>query len=315
MENLKGTTILVIGAGGFLGQHLLHALRREQANIHAVCRGAMNSEGAIQWWQGTATDLDWLRRLANRLKPAVIYQLASASFGGQNADLVLPTFENDLRTSVNALLCAKECGANRVILTRSLDERLPGDMAAPQSPYAAAKAASGLYGKMFYELYGVPVVMLRPYMAYGPGQKTHKVIPYVVSTMLKGEIAKLSSGSRLLDWIYVEDIISAFIASATRPEAAGKEIDLGTGVLTSVRDVVAQIHYLIPDGPQPVFQALPDRVNETVRTADLRTAEQTLGWMSTTPLKEGLRQTVDWYRKSGFQVDNSYQSIGDVRPC
>ena len=77
----------------------------------------------------------------------------------------------------------------------------------PSSPYAAAKAASGLYGLLFQHLYSVPVVMLRPFMTYGPGQKAHKVIPFTIQSMLKGKSPTLSSGTRPMDWIYVSDVI------------------------------------------------------------------------------------------------------------
>jgi UDP-glucose 4-epimerase len=233
-----------------------------------------------------------------RLKPDIIFQLASASLGGQDPQLVLPAFENDLRTTVNALVAAQECGVGRVIITRSLDEPLQGEgTTAPPSPYGAAKAASGLYGRMFHELYGLPVVMLRPFMTYGPGQKVHKVIPYTILSMLRGVSPRLSSGERGVDWVYVHDVISAFVAAATRPEAVGKEIDLGTGTLVSVRDVVEEIGRLIPGAPQPSFASRSDRVNEVVRLADLKTAETSLGWRPTTLLREGLAQTIDWYRK------------------
>jgi nucleoside-diphosphate-sugar epimerase len=231
------------------------------------------------------------------VKPDIIYQLASASMGGQDPELVLPAFENDLRTTVNALVVARECRVRRVIITRSLDEPLPGDSAkAPPSPYAAAKAASGLYGRMFYELYRLPIVMLRPFMTYGPGQKAHKVIPYTILAMLKGKSPGLSAGTRGVDWVYVSDVISAFITAAIQPEAIGKEIDLGTGTLIPVRDIVEEIRQLIPGAPQPIFASRSDRVNEMIRSADVKTAAVSLGWRFTTPLREGLSETIDWYR-------------------
>jgi UDP-glucose 4-epimerase len=300
MENLQGLTVLIIGANGFLGRHLLARLRWQHCNIHAVSRSGAPDGTAVRWWQGNAKDIGWIRALTHRLKPDVIYQLASASVGGQDPALVLPTFEDDLQTSVNALIVAHECKVRRIILTRSMDEPVPLATKAPASPYAAAKAASGLYGQMFYELYGVPVVMLRPFMTYGPGQKGYKVVPYTILSMLKGESPKLSSGNRGVDWVYVDDVISAFIAAAIRPEAVGQEIDLGTGNLISVRAVIEEIQRLIPEAPEPTFGACPDRANEQVRAADIKTAEGSLGWRPSTSLRDGLSQTIEWYRRASI---------------
>jgi UDP-glucose 4-epimerase len=210
---------------------------------------------------------------------------------------VLPTFENDLRTTVNTLVAARGIGGPRVILTRSLDEPLPEcPAAAPSSPYAAAKAASGLYGRLFQQLYSVPVVMLRPFMTYGPGQKDFKIVPYTIRTMLKGESPALSSGARQMDWVYVDDVIEAFIAAATVPDAVGAEIDLGSGSMTSIREVVEEIRALMPGAPAPTFGGVPDRANEQIRRADIKTAEERLGWTAKTSLRDGLRQTIDAFR-------------------
>jgi nucleoside-diphosphate-sugar epimerase len=183
-------------------------------------------------------------------------------------------------------------------MTRSLDEPiLGGESASPPSPYAAAKTASGLYGRMFHQLYGLPVVMLRPFMTYGPGQKDYKVVPYTIQSMLKGKAPALSSGARGVDWVYVDDVIEAFLAAATSSEAPGMEIDLGSGVLIPIRAVIEEIRRIIPGAPAAKFGSVPDRIDEQVRAADLHNAQIALAWKATTPLSAGLAKTVEWYRQ------------------
>jgi UDP-glucose 4-epimerase len=299
MATLAGVNVLVIGANGFLGKHLLARLYRENAKIHAVSRSSQPSDSRITWWTGSAAGSVWIRELVARIKPDIIYQLASASLGGQDLRFVLPTFESDLQTTVNTLAAACEVGCSRLIMTGSLEEPMPScKPKAPGSPYAAAKAAALLYGRMFQQLYSVPVVILRPFMTYGPGQKEHKIIPYTIKSMLRGESPELASGTRLVDWVYVGDVIESFIAAATAPDAVGKDIDVGSGLLTSIREVVEQIQCLIPSAPNPRFGALHDRANEQVRVADLTGAEQILGWRPSTSLSQGLSSTITWYREN-----------------
>lgn len=295
---MRGSVVLITGANGFLGRHLIAGLVREHATVHALSRSVASEPGGARWWQGDLTDLPFVRKLVDAVRPDVIFQLASASQGGQDARWVMPAFESDLLTTVHTLLAAKECGGPRVIITGSLDEPFSGSLSqAPPSPYAAAKSAARLYGRMFHEVYGIPVTVLRPFMTYGPGQKVHKLIPYTILSLLKGESPQLSSGTRLVDWVYVEDVIAGFVAAARQPEAAGQEIDLGSGTLIPVREVVEEIRRLIPDATRANFGSLSDRLQEQVRSAEPQGALSVLGWKATTPLQEGLRKTVAWYRE------------------
>jgi UDP-glucose 4-epimerase len=183
-------------------------------------------------------------------------------------------------------------------LVASLEEPvLDGGPVQLSSPYAVAKACCTYYGLMFHQLYGVPVTMLRPFMTYGPGQKPYKLIPYTILSLLKAESPKLSSGVRPVDWVYVDDVITAFLKAAVQPEAVGARIDVGSGTLVPVREVAEQIQQLIPNSPPLLLGALPDRVTEMVRCAETETAARVLDWRATTPLAEGLQKTIEWYRE------------------
>ena len=295
---MNGLRVLVTGANGFLGRPLIERLRETGARICAVSRTLPAGCSGAEWRRGDLTDLEWFQTLVAEVRPEIIYHLASASQGGQDVRLVLPGFENDLRTTLHALLAAQRYGCSRVILLASLEEPvLDGRPLGLSSPYAAAKTCCTMYARLFHQLYGVPVTILRPFMGYGPGQKPHKLIPYAIRSMLDGKAPRLSSGTRLVDWVYVEDIVAALVKAAISPEAVGATIDLGSGTLVAVREVIEQIHGFIPNAPAPEFGGLPDRVQENVRSADTETAFSILGWRAATPLAEGLRKTVDSYAR------------------
>src|SRR5205823_7939345 len=152
---------------------------------------------------------------------------------------------------------AAEHPVERFITTASLEEPLPGEP--PTSPYAAAKMSSVAYARMFYLLYRVPAVILRPFMTYGPEQPDKKIISYVTGSLLRGEAPMLSSGNRAVDWIYIDDVISGFLAAATVDCIEGCTFDLGSGVTVSIREVANRLASLIDSGVQPTFGALPDR--------------------------------------------------------
>ncbi len=151
---------------------------------------------------------------------------------------------------------------------------------------------------MFVALYGTPVVSLRPFMAYGPGQNPAKVIPYTILSLLRGEAPQLSTGDRALDWVYVDDVIDAFVAAASRPGIEGRTLDLGLGSAARIRDVVERLVRLVAPTITPRFGIRPDRPDARPRVADVEATATALGWRATTSLDTGLARTVEWYRRS-----------------
>jgi nucleoside-diphosphate-sugar epimerase len=131
---------------------------------------------------------------------------------------------------------------------------------------------------MFHQLYKLPVVTARIFMSYGPDQPDiRKLIPYVTLSLLKGEVPKLSSGSREVDWIYVEDVVTGLLSAGTASNVEGGAFDLGTGIPVSIRTVVEKLATLVQSRVEPVFGALPDRPFERVRTANTSFSYEKLG--------------------------------------
>jgi nucleoside-diphosphate-sugar epimerase len=249
----------------------------------------------VRWRQADFGDVDAVRSAFAEINPEVVYQLCGHPDGNRDVDLVLPTLESDILTTVNLLLTAVEKPVRRFITTASLEEPAPGEP--PTSPYAAAKMSSVAYARMFHLLYQVPVVILRPFMTYGPEQPRRKIISYVIQSLLNGETPKLSSGNRAVDWIYIDDVIDGFLAAAVAAGVEGDTFDLGTGDMVSIRDVANRVASLIQSDVRPGFGALPDRPFERTRVADTETAKLKLGWQARVSLDDGLRLTVDWWKQ------------------
>jgi nucleoside-diphosphate-sugar epimerase len=291
--------ILVTGGSGFIGQQLCRRLQRDGHEVHATSRKPMLPNGTgPRWHPADLADLSAACKIVAHVEPEVIFHLAGAVGAGTELSLVLPTFQSLLTSTVNLLLAAKKVGCKRIILSGSLTEPFGADvgMATPQAPYAAAKWAAACYGRMFYGLYSTPVIVLRPFMTYGPGQAHTKLVPSVTLSLLRRERPRLSSGKYCSDWVYISDVIEGFVAAATAPGIEGKTIDLGSGTLIPLRDIVNRLVAIVGNGIEAEFGALPDRPGENTRCAATLLAAQSLGWRTTTSLESGLQQTVDWYR-------------------
>lgn len=289
--------VLVTGASGFLGAALCRLLKSYGAEVHGVSRVPRNMPGVSHWWQGSLGQFDFVKRLLGEVRPTHVFHLAGAVTGVRDLQAVVPTFEGNLTGTMNLLTAAAETNCGKVVMAGSLEES-DDPLQPPSSPYAASKTAAYAYARMFQAVYGVSVVVPRVFIVYGPGQDDRKkVIPYVVSSLLKGESPKLSSGTRAVDWVYVDDVAEGLIAAAASSATDGQQrVDIGSGNLVTVREVVEKIATMLPNtSARPIFGALPDRVMEQVKVADVSTAE-TIGWAPRTPLDEGLKRTVDWLK-------------------
>ncbi|HYG40707.1 MAG TPA: NAD-dependent epimerase/dehydratase family protein [Cytophagales bacterium] len=299
-DQLAGKSVLITGASGFIGYNLTTRLCDMGAYVHGTSRSdQISARENLKWWRGNFEDYETAKRLIREIKPDFIFHLAGAVTAANSLDLVLPTYHSLLTSTVNILTLATEIGCERIILTGSSTEPLD-ENPYPNSPYAAAKWATSAYGHLFQEIYKAPVIIVRPFMGYGPGQPIGKLIPHVILSLLKNESPRLSQGLWLTDWVYIDDTVDGILASAVEGSPGGKTIDLGSGVLTSVRQIVEKIVEIIEPEISPLFGALPDRHEEHTRVADTKYAFEKLNWKAKVSLEEGLRKTVQWYRDMYF---------------
>jgi UDP-glucose 4-epimerase len=293
-----GKKVMVTGASGFIGTHLSNALQAHAAEVHGISRKMQLAESkTMRWWQGDLEDISSVRAIMRNIKPDIVYHLASNVTGSRAIDHVLPTLHSNFISTVNLLIASTEIGCQRIVLAGSLEEPdIDQDLITPSSPYAAAKWAASTYARMFHELYQAPVVTAKIFMAYGPEQNLRFLIPYVISSLLAGVPPKVSSGTRSVDWIYVDDLVSGLLAIAYAPNITGCTIDLGSGRLETVRQVIERIANCINDQVHPIFGAIPDRRREQIRVANTIDTYAKLGWKSIVSLEDGLKTTVDWHK-------------------
>jgi UDP-glucose 4-epimerase len=301
VDRLGGRRVLVGGASGFLGSNLCHRLLAAGAEVHAVSRRREAAEGSsdIQWWQCELVDAIAVQDLIGRVKPDVVFHLGGMVTADPSLEMVAPTFHSLLGSTVNVLTAMTRAKCGRVVLVGSLEEPTGDsvDALTPSSPYAAAKLAVGAYARMFVRLYQTPVVVVRAFMTYGPGQKPTKIIPYTIMSLLRREAPRLSKGQRALDWVYVDDVVDGFLRAAAHPGIDGRTLELGSGTATSIQDVVMRLVRLIDPSVTPRYGIEPDRPDDRIRVADVEATENAIGWSPRTPLDEGLARTVAWYRR------------------
>jgi nucleoside-diphosphate-sugar epimerase len=291
----------VTGAGGFVGLHLVEALVGLGADVHALSR-SIEKRGLPKNVHRHSIDmqkLNTVRRCIQEVKPEVVYHLAGLVNTRQYLSLVLPTLKNNVMSSVHLFLTLAEETCSRLIVVGSSEEPAAGRLGSvANSPYAVAKESETNYAKMFHSIFSLPVVVARPFMSYGPRQPIEKIIPYVITSLLKGIPPQISSGRRVCDLIYVQDLVMGLILSGFCPNLTGEAIDLGVGVGVTIHDTANLISSLIAGPVKPLFGAIPDRLYESPQIANDEETFRLLGYRPIWSLREGLAATIDWYRQN-----------------
>lgn len=288
-----GQRVLVTGASGFVGGHLSDALLALGADVSALDSQGAGCPSGCESYAVDLKDLDAVRSALTQARPQVVFHLAGLVTARQEINLVLPMLFNNLVSTVHLFLALAEIGCQQVVTISSSEE--PTDEA-PTSPYAASKAGARLYAGLFRQTYGLPITVAKLFMAYGPRQRPEKLIPYLMLSCLRGQSPRLSSGARICDLVYVQDVVCGLLKIGLRPNLAGQTVELGTGRGVSIREAALLAAELTGSKAQPIFGAVADRMGERPQVADLASLHALLDWTPQVCLEDGLRDTIEWYR-------------------
>ena len=310
-------TVLVTGASGFIGSHLVERLVALGARTRALVR--YNSAGSVGWLDsspvkeaievipGDVRDLDSVRAAMKGVDIALhLAALIAIPYSYQSPVSYVRT---NVEGTLNVLQAALDAEVKRVVHTSTSEvygtaRYVPIDEDHPlqgQSPYSASKIGADKIAEAFHLSYGLPLCIIRPFNTYGPRQSARAVIPTVVTHALTGDAVHLGSLEPTRDFNFVSDSVDGFIMVAESAAAVGQVINIGSGVEISIRDlavmVLAKVGRDIPIVCEEQRKR-PENSEVTRLLADNHKAQDLLGWRPKYTLDEGLTQTIDWISKN-----------------
>lgn len=304
----KKKRVLVTGAYGFIGANLVRELLNKRAEVFTISRKdsqkwRLNDVLAqINDFDITLTDLSGLKRLGEKIKPEIIYHLAS--YGGhhfQNEEKKI--IEINLTGTLNLLEALFNIPYQMFVNTGSSSEygykkkkMKECDLLEPVSFYAATKASATLLGQVYAKYYKKKIVTFRPFTVYGPYDNSNKFVPTVIRSCIKGETVKLTNGASNHDYIYSEDLIRAYLMAPFNKKISGEVINLGTGRQYENEEVISLVEKISGKKIAVVKGAYKKHSWDTSYwVADNRLAYKLMGWKPEYSFKKGLLKTYRWF--------------------
>ncbi|HVG01502.1 MAG TPA: GDP-mannose 4,6-dehydratase [Nitrospira sp.] len=314
--NWCGKRVLVTGAGGFIGSHLVERFvqlgARTRALVHYRAQGTwgwldhLPCRKEIEVCAGDLVDRDSVFRAVKDQE--LVVHLGALIAIPYSYEAPLSYVRTNVEGTLNVLQAAREWGVERLIHTSTSEvygtaKRVPIAEDHPlqgQSPYAASKIAADKMVEAFHLSFGIPVVTIRPFNTYGPRQSARAVIPTIITQCLAGRKVRLGNVGTTRDMNFVSNTVEGFIRAAVATSALGRTVNLGSGREITIRDLALLIGTLLGETVEIMTeeQRLRPKASEVERLlADSTLAQQLLDWTPAVSLEEGLRATIEWIRK------------------
>ncbi len=313
----KNKTVLVSGAGGFIGSHLVEALLSKGAHVRAFVRytsrgdpGYLNLLPAelsekLEVISGDLRDRSAIYDAVHGCE--LVYHLGALISIPYSYHHPAEVAEVNFMGTLNLLMACRELGAARLVHTSSsevygtarralIDEEHPLQ---GQSPYSASKIGADKLAESFYCSYNLPVVTVRPFNTFGPRQSARAVIPTIIMQALVSETIHLGNLDTTRDFTYIDDTVHGFLLAGSAVGVEGGVFNLGTGIEFRIGDIAQRIALKV--GHKVKLKVEPQRVrpekSEVLRLiSDNSLARDKLGWEPQVSLDVGLDKTITWMR-------------------
>ncbi|MFN7973399.1 MAG: NAD-dependent epimerase/dehydratase family protein [Acidobacteriota bacterium] len=304
-ERWRGRRVLVTGATGFLGSHLTRRLSELGADVRAWA-GSRAHLVRLEGVRARIEDVDLrdARRVSEACRdaaPEVVFHLAAYGVQSREGDLGQAIAVN-VQGTHHLLDAIGSTACRRVVQTGTWAEYAASerplreeDPLAPVGPYATTKAMATLLACEMASRARWDLVVLRPFSVYGPREDDGKFVPTVIDACLRGDAPRLTSCRQVRDYVYVADVVDAYVAASDAMIENPCVVNVASGQGIALRDLALAIARHV-GGSTISFGAIPDRPREIPHVrADIGRARGLLSWTPRHGLDEGIRLTSEWY--------------------
>jgi NDP-hexose 4,6-dehydratase len=314
----KGKRVLVTGADGFMGSHLVEKLIALGATVSVFVRGTSTvGAGGKNHFKNIghlASSFDRILagsiaaqdsiELIKEAKPDIILHLAAEAYVPRSFNQPVEVYDANLWGTLNVLEAARILGnVQRVVITSSSeiygsyeDPISEQNLLNPTSPYGASKVAADRAGYAWYVTYHMPIAIIRPFNTYGP-RHTYDVVPKFIRLALEDKpLTIYGTGEQSRDFTYVSDTVDGFLTMGMHPKAIGEAVNFGASKGVTVKELAETI--IRVSGSKSEITYVEARAAEVERlTSDCSKAKELFGWVPTVSFEEGLKRNIEWAKE------------------
>lgn len=302
--------VLVTGASGFIGSHLVRKLVQKGANVITLSKTKNLLVKKITSHIGKVENFKLLNKLLKTYNIDIIFHLAAQPLVEIGKSTPINTFEVNIKGTWNILEAARQNNVGKIIVASTVhvygdNPRVPFKeeyFPQPSRPYETSKACADLLAQSFADSFNMQIEIPRFVNIYGPGDFNFtRLIPKVMKAVLRGEPVKIWDIGSVRDFLYVDDAIEAYLMLVEKELPNKKRVrvlNFGTGKPVKIVDIVKKIIKLTKKEIQLEVESTPTgRINEIPKQyVSSVKAKRLLGWYPQISLEEGLARTFDWYR-------------------
>lgn len=300
--------LLIVGGTGFIGRHVVVDAIKRGYNTFVLSLNQPTADKAVagaEYLQADLACLDEVKAAFGELEFNYVINLGGYINHKPYSDGGKAVFDAHFVGVQNLVACLDAKKLKKFVQIGSSDEY--GNHSAPQvesmrelpiSPYSMGKVAAGQLLQMLHRTERLPVVILRLFLVYGPGQDHQRFLPQIISGCLKGESFATSEGMQLRDFCYIDDAVDCIFTAIDSDKANGEVFNLASGEAVTIRGVLEQVREIIGQG-EPRFGEYPYRKGENMALyADISKVKDVLNWQPKVSLRDGLAKTIDFYRNN-----------------
>jgi NAD dependent epimerase/dehydratase len=314
----QGKKVLVTGADGFIGSHLVEALLNEGAQVRAFCLyNSFNTWGWIdsfpvekqkqlEIFTGDVRDPNGVRKAMEGID--IVFHLAALiaiPFSYHSPDAYVDT---NVKGTLNIIQAGRDLGCERILVTSTSEvygtaQYVPIDEKHPkqgQSPYSATKIGADYLADSFFRSFELPVTIVRPFNTFGPRQSARAIIPTIITQLLAGkEEIMLGDLTPTRDLVFVKDTAEGFIQAALHKELIGQEVNIATNSEISIGELAQSlINQINPNAKiiQEEQRIRPEKSEVFRLFGDNTKMKELSGWSPAYSLEDGLKETIEWFR-------------------
>ncbi|OGR69971.1 MAG: hypothetical protein A2089_11500 [Elusimicrobia bacterium GWD2_63_28] len=299
----RGRRVLVTGGAGFIGARLCAALRGAGAKVFCLDARAAGA-GALKC---DLSDEEAVKAAVGKAKPEIVFHLAALTDRDPAPALLGRMLGTNLQGARNLLEALRERGCRAAVFSGTAEEYgrgpAPYREAQPEDPvgpYSFSKACATQLALFYHRVHGVPATVLRPTLAYGPGQPPTMFLPALLITLRRGEPFEMTAGGQTRDFVFVDDLVEAYLLAGLAKAAAGQVINIGSGRPVKIKDLALLAARVTGRAGLLKMGAKPYRPAEIMNYfASAAKARRLLGWRPRTSLAAGLKLTAAGYKNDG----------------